>query len=385
MGACGVAVRLQRVARGPDEHVGDERTVLPALRVIAGVALAATVIGASDSASASAVGANGAEHSGARARTAESCAPGSSLPSAAGSGTTRVTATGATAHGDVTPNGCLTQYTFEYGTTTAYGSATLARNAGAGTSSKAVAARIVGLAANMTYHFRIAATNALGTTDGPDETFHTAAICTRGATLPSVTGTRVTQVTEFAARLNAVVNSNGCTATYQFAYWQGTRYERRTPIVHLSPASGPISASQAIRGLSPNTRYHFRLIAYGAGTKAFGPEVTFTTKLAAAVRIAARRAYLDHPFVAGIPLTCVQGAGGCAGAVKLFSSHRLIGRHRFRLSRGRTRLIPVGLDAVGRRLFRSRQALQVEVVVRLRYYVTRRFLPLTRRFAVSPT
>jgi hypothetical protein len=76
---------------------------------------------------------------------------------------------------DVTPNDLATTYRFEYGTTAAYGSQTTAGSAGSGPAPVAVYATLGGLAPETTYHFRVVATHASGTTTGADATFTTAA------------------------------------------------------------------------------------------------------------------------------------------------------------------------------------------------------------------
>lgn len=310
------------------------------------------------------------------------CVPGGSPPSASTGAATGMTTTAATVHADVNPSGCTTQYHFEYGTTVAYGNSTVTRSAGSGTSPKVVASRIAGLAADTIYHFRIVATSAAGTTNGPDQTFRTLVSCAPGGTLPSITHIQVTGATQTGVILHATVSPNGCTTSYQFAYGHTTGYAHRTRIVQVASASGPISASETIRGLTPNTKYHLSVFAYSARGKTAGPDLTFRTKLASAVRIAPGPAYLDTPFVAEIRLSCVHGGGSCAGAVKIFSVHRLIGRHRFFLRRGRTALILVGLDRLGRALLRAQPAVRVEVVAHLRYYKTTRVVTLVRRFTV---
>ena len=76
--------------------------------------------------------------------------------------------------GLVTPNSQATTYGFEYGPTAAYGASTSSASAGGGASQVPVSASISGLTANTTYHFRVRATNASGTTYGPDGAFTTA-------------------------------------------------------------------------------------------------------------------------------------------------------------------------------------------------------------------
>ncbi len=78
-------------------------------------------------------------------------------------------------NGTVNPDGQeVTACTFEYGLTTSYGSpAACSTKPGSGTSPVAVSAPVTGLKSNTTYHFRLAATNSLGTSDGEDQTFTT--------------------------------------------------------------------------------------------------------------------------------------------------------------------------------------------------------------------
>ncbi|HEU5106292.1 MAG TPA: hypothetical protein VFU11_10670 [Solirubrobacterales bacterium] len=80
-----------------------------------------------------------------------------------------------TLKGTVNPNGSEATYQFEYGTTTGYGSKAPAapKSIGSGTSPVEVSEGIEGLAPETTYHFRLVATNAKGTTNGPDQTFTT--------------------------------------------------------------------------------------------------------------------------------------------------------------------------------------------------------------------
>ena len=83
---------------------------------------------------------------------------------------------GATLNGSVNPEGQSTTYKFDYGTSTSYGSSvpSPAGSAGSGTSTVNESATLNGLRPGTTYHYRIEATNATGTTDGPDQTFTTA-------------------------------------------------------------------------------------------------------------------------------------------------------------------------------------------------------------------
>ncbi|HZE06435.1 MAG TPA: hypothetical protein VE127_14495, partial [Solirubrobacteraceae bacterium] len=79
----------------------------------------------------------------------------------------------ATLHGSVNPNGVATTYQFEYGTTASYGQTIPAspKSVGSGSQTVSVNELVTGLEAETTYHFRLVATSAGGTTYGSDETF----------------------------------------------------------------------------------------------------------------------------------------------------------------------------------------------------------------------
>lgn len=82
----------------------------------------------------------------------------------------------ATLSGTINPGGLVTTYHFEYGETTSYGTKVPTPDvyAGEGTSNVKVSQVIRGLKVGPTYHFRLVATNTMGTTYGEDRTFTTA-------------------------------------------------------------------------------------------------------------------------------------------------------------------------------------------------------------------
>jgi streptogramin lyase len=86
-----------------------------------------------------------------------------------------VAETSAELNADVNPNGQATTYRFEYGTDASYGRMTAIASAGSGTTAVTAAKSVAGLTPGASYHFRVVATSAAGTSYGSDATFTTSA------------------------------------------------------------------------------------------------------------------------------------------------------------------------------------------------------------------
>jgi hypothetical protein len=92
-------------------------------------------------------------------------------PSVASKAATNVDYTTATLNGSVNPNGLETKTYFEYGPTISYGTKTAEVGVGSGSSALETAKAVTSLTPNTTYHYRVVATNADGTSTGGDRTF----------------------------------------------------------------------------------------------------------------------------------------------------------------------------------------------------------------------
>ncbi len=96
-------------------------------------------------------------------------------PTASTKAASAVTHSKATLNASVNPEGFTTNYQFEYGTTTAYGSKSppSPKSIGSGSGAVSVSENLVGLVPNTTYHYRVVASNAEGTSYGQNQTFTT--------------------------------------------------------------------------------------------------------------------------------------------------------------------------------------------------------------------
>jgi uncharacterized protein (TIGR02145 family) len=97
------------------------------------------------------------------------------IPSASTTAVTSISTSGATINGTVNANLLSTTVIFEYGLTPGYGSTiTATQSPVTGSINTIVSGNLIGLAVGTTYHYRVQATNSLGTTNGNDMTFITA-------------------------------------------------------------------------------------------------------------------------------------------------------------------------------------------------------------------
>ena len=96
-------------------------------------------------------------------------------PTASTGSATNVGRQTAMLRGSLNPHGAATTFHFQYGTSTGYGSATAAKNAGSGLTAKPASAALSGLKPGKTYHYRLVASNSAGTVHGADHTFKTEA------------------------------------------------------------------------------------------------------------------------------------------------------------------------------------------------------------------
>jgi hypothetical protein len=194
----------------------------------------------------------------------------SAAPTVTTTAASSVNDTTATVHGSVNPNGQATTVYFEYGTSTSYGTKTPAASGGSGTSTRNVSAALRGLTAGASYHFRLVATNAAGTTSGADQAF------TTSGQPVSHTGTS-SGVTDTAATLTGTVDPAGHSTSWYFEYGTTTGYGTKTASQSAGSKAGSQAVSVPIAGLAPGTPYHFRLVATSSAGTGYGADATFTT------------------------------------------------------------------------------------------------------------
>ena len=184
---------------------------------------------------------------------------------------TDVTSTGAQINGAFVGNGEDTHYYFEWGTESSYGNVTaIAPGVDAGSpqgpNPTVESSTLSGLSPATEYHYRIVASNHVGTSYGSDQAFKTA------PAVAELKTEKVVGVSSTLATLTASFVGNGEDTHYYFEWGPSESYGQTTAIPPGSdagspPGPHPTSISAEVTGLDPATTYDYRVVASnGAGT-----------------------------------------------------------------------------------------------------------------------
>jgi hypothetical protein len=195
-------------------------------------------------------------------------------PAVLGESTSPPSRTSAILLANVNPENSGTTYFFEYGPTSNYGYKTHEATLG---SSADEEQRAEGLAFELetdkTYHFRVVAKNAGGTTHGPDVTFESGSL-----TPPGVQTGGVSAISPSGATVEGVVSTSGLITSYGF--------EITTDESDFGPPTGLGSVGAGFKkapvrleltGLAAKTTYYYKLVGTNQDGSDEGEVHQFTT------------------------------------------------------------------------------------------------------------
>jgi len=187
------------------------------------------------------------------------------VPSVTTSAATSLAATSATLNGNLAALGTATtvNVSFEWGTTTSYGSVTTAE---AKTAIGAYSASLTGLAAKTMYHFRAKAVGDGSAVYGDDMTFTTI-----DATAPVISVVNSSDITKTGVTITWTTDE---AADSQVEYGLTEEYGSTTTL----DASAVTSHSVVLTGLKAGKTYHYRVISKDAdNNQAVSADGTFKT------------------------------------------------------------------------------------------------------------
>lgn len=278
---------------------------------------------------------------------------------------TNITDTRATLSATVNPQGEETSYSFQYGTTAAYGQQTRAASAGADRTDRTVTVELDELTPGTDYNFRVLATNATASTPGANVSFRTTGTPPAPAPRPTVaTGTAVAALS--TATVNGTVNPQGRATTYYFEFGETTAYGSQTAPQSAGSGTTPVSVSGALSGLRADATYNYRLVAVGPGSAvATGENRTFQTGGAGSTILSffGHTAFTDQNGVGGVFLGCF-GSAECRGSMTLERGGKVVGeRNGYTIRQNYGGIVHITLNDLGKRLLRQRGNMRVRTTV----------------------
>jgi hypothetical protein len=134
----------------------------------------------------------------------------------------------------------------------------------------AVSVRLAGLRAGATYHFRLVASNDVGTTRGGDKSFRT-------DLAPSVSTGGADGITVSSARVGGSVNPQGRGTAAWFEYGTTTALGSRTGDQDAGFGKRATKLYAQLTGLQPGTKYYYRVAARSDAGTTQGATRSFTT------------------------------------------------------------------------------------------------------------
>jgi GH25 family lysozyme M1 (1,4-beta-N-acetylmuramidase) len=210
------------------------------------------------------------------------------------------TATATLSASDI-PVGSNTLYWFKYGTDTNYiNGVTVTNSLATSTNPASLSVPINGLTPSTVYHFQVVVTDDWGTQYGGDQQFTTLGLP------PTLVTLAASSITATTATLNGTVNGNGTGIAGYFQYdlgAGGTSYSYSTFNNQFFNSNDDYYAtaeySTGISNLSPNTTYHYRILAFNGASEGFGADTNFTTAAADEAPTAVTDGYTNLVLISG--------------------------------------------------------------------------------------
>jgi hypothetical protein len=151
------------------------------------------------------------------------------------------------------------------------------------------------------------------------------------ASAPTVTTGSPGDLGQSSATLSGTVDPNGQSTTYYFQYGTTTAYGTQTSPAGVGSGTTPVGVHQAIVGLSPNTTYHYRLVAQSSAGTSNGADQTLTTSTTAQSQtvVLGHEGFVSPGRIVGAEVGCFHGTTTCSGQLTMSHAGTVIAQRDY--------------------------------------------------------
>jgi hypothetical protein len=174
---------------------------------------------------------------------------------------------------------------------------------------------------------------------------------------PSATTGSPSNVGQSSATVNGTVNPNGQSTTYYFKYGATTTYGLQTTPAGAGSGNGIVAVHAALDGLSPNTTYHYQLVATSSAGMTNGSDETLTTttttNAASQAVVLGHEGFVSPGWIVGAELGCFHGTTTCTGQLTMSHDGTVIAQRNYSLPPDSGGFQNMGLNSSGQKALAS--------------------------------
>ncbi len=154
------------------------------------------------------------------------------------------------------------------------------------------------------------------------------------AAAPTVTTGSPSSVGQSSATVSGTVNPNGQSTSYFFKYGTTTTYGLQTTPAGAGNGTGTVAVHQTLDGLTPNTTYHYQLVATSSAGTTNGTDQTFTTSATATSQtvVLGHEGFVSPGGIVGAEVGCFHGTTTCTGQLTMSHDGTTIAQRNYSIA-----------------------------------------------------
>ena len=174
---------------------------------------------------------------------------------------------------------------------------------------------------------------------------------------PTATTGSASSISDTSATVSGTVNPNGQSTTYYFKYGTTTSYGTQTTPAGAGNGTGAVAVHATLDNLTPNTVYHYQLVATSsAGTKT-GSDETFTATSTPTTTsqtvVLGHEGFVSPGWIVGAEVGCFHGTTTCSGQLTMTHDGTIIAQRGYSIAADSGGFQNMELNSAGQNAIKS--------------------------------